>query len=268
MTATVVVQSPQELTARYLQKCLDTRLSLAARDWLSQKCSQLSQGTSPLSLYTAFSTAPRLVGKSGLALEGAELAEADTVHPMWNPGHWSVDQAARCLLLLAYDASDADRYFSMVENLFSTADARELIALYQALPLLPHQPRYLARAAEGVRSNMTVVFHAMALNNAYPFEQFNEQAWNQMVLKTAFIGSPMREIIGLDARANPALAHMLRDLVHERRAAGRRFPADIWHLIAPYADEEMIKDLCLALEDEDESQRSAAVTALAGIGYD
>jgi hypothetical protein len=30
----------------------------------------------------------------------------------------------------------------------------------------------------------------------------------------------------------------------------------------------MIKDLCLALEDEDESQRSAAVTALAGIGYD
>jgi hypothetical protein len=221
----------------------------------------------PCQLYTAFSTVPKRVAKPPLAPNDGKLAEANAMCPMWKPGHWSVDQAARCLLLLAYDASDTDRYVSIVEMLFSTADARELIALYQSLPLLPHQERYIPRAAEGVRSNMVNVFHAMALNNSYPFEWFDEPAWNQMVLKVAFIGSPMREIIGLDVRANPALARMLRDLVHERRAAGRGFPAEVWQLMAPYAEEEMMKDFYLALEDGDESQRAAAAAALAKIDH-
>jgi hypothetical protein len=266
MTIPVSTQSPQATVARYLQRCLEHRLAPAALEWLSEKRDRIAGNASPLALYTAFSAAPRVVGKPALALNQAELAEAGEVRALWKPEHWSVDQAARCLLLLARDASDANDYGSMIEKLFSTADARELVALYQAIPLLPHQERYSLRAAEGVRSNMLNVFHAIALNNPYPYERFDEHAWNQMVLKVAFVGSPMREIVGLEERVNPALARMLRDLVHERRAAGRSYPAEVWQLMAPYADEEIVGDLQRTLDDEDASRRAAAAAALAGIG--
>jgi hypothetical protein len=265
MTIPVSIQSVQAIVARYLQHCLERRLAPPALEWLSEKCTQITQNASPLPLYTAFSAAPRMVGKSVLALNQTELAEAGEARALWKPERWSVDQAARCLLLVARNASDADEYISTVEKLFSTADARELVALYQAIPLLPHQERYALRAAEGVRSNMLNVFHAIALNNPYPYERFEEPAWNQMVLKVAFVGSPMCEIIGLEERVNPGLARMLRDLVHERRAAGRSFPAEVWQLMAPYADEEMIGDLQHTLDDEDASQRAAAAAALSSV---
>lgn len=265
--STESANSLQVSVASFLQKCLATKLSSEARDWLSQKCDQLNQQASPLAFYTAFSAMPRFVGKHALALNELEMSEASAIHPMWQPGDWTVDQAGRCLLLLAFEKNDADRYVSTVEQLFSTADERELIALYRILPLLPHQERFIARAAEGVRSNMSSVFHAIALHNPYPFEHFDEQAWNQLVLKVAFIGSPLSKIIGLHARANPALANMLHDLVHERRAAGRSFSPDIWQLIAPYADAEMAKDLYRALNDHDPSHRVAAAKALAAISH-
>ncbi len=266
MSAVVSAHWEHEDVARYLRHCLEKRLVPAAIEWLFQECDQIARDASPLSLYTAFSAAPRKIGKSALMLDDGELEEAAAVRPLWKPDQWSADQAARCLLLLARDRADADSEVAMIEKLFSTADARELVALYQALPLLAYQDRYRARAAEGLRSNMVNVFHAIALNNPYPFEQFDELTWNRGVLKVAFIGSPMRDIIGLEHRANPALARMLRDLVHERRAAGRRFPAEIWQLIAPYADAAMIDDMRRALDDDDESQRVAAEAALAGAG--
>jgi hypothetical protein len=257
--------SVQEAAARFLQQCLDKRLPPTALEWLSQKFSQIIQSASSVTLYTAFSAAPRMVEKMPLGLSETELAEARAIRPLWQPMDWTVDQAARCMLLLAYDTRDADQYVAMVEKLFSTADTREFVALYQALPLLPYQERYRRHAAEAVRSNMVNVFHAIALNNPYPFEWFDEPAWNQMVLKVAFIGSPMREVVGLESRANAALAHMLRDLVHERRAARRSFPPQVWALIAPFADQEMVEDLLLALKDEDASQRDAASLAMAAL---
>jgi hypothetical protein len=262
----VETQSVQEEAARYLAGCLEKRLPTKALEWLFQKRDQITQSSSPINLYTAFSTAPRMVGRAALVLHDSELEEAASIRPQWKPDLWTTDQAARCMLLLACDSRDADRYALMIERLFSTADVRELVALYQALPLLPRQDRYRRRAAEAVRSNMLNVFHAIALNNPYPFEWFDEAAWNQMVLKVAFIGSPLEEVVGLESRANATLAYMLHDLVRERRAAGRSFPPRVWELIAPFADKEMAEGLLLALEDQDPSQREAAALAKAKLG--
>lgn len=250
--------APPEVTVRYLQTCLQTRVSSTALDWLLQQCSKVKEGCSLLVLYTAFSTAPKRLGKAALLPSNAEIEEAQAVRPHWQPGQWTVDQAARCMLLLSFDPSDADRYRLMVEKLFSTAAARELVALYTALPLLPHQECYRMRAAEGVRSNMLDVFHAVALNNPYPCEQFDEAAWNQMVLKVAFTGSPMHAIVGLKKRTNAALARMLLDLAHERHSAGRSFPEEVWPVIASCADAAMQAEIQrLAKQAKRESQHTA-----------
>ena len=106
-----------------------------------------------------------------------------------------------------------------LDQLCITADVSELAAFYRGLPLYPEPPRYLARATEGLRTNMKNVFESIAHRNPYPSEQFPEAAWNQMVLKALFVGSALWPIVGLDARANPALARMLQRLC--ARALGR-----------------------------------------------
>src|SRR5262249_39079169 len=64
----------------------------------------------------------------------------------------------------------------------------------------------------------------IACHNPYPFDYFDEAAWNQMVVKCVFTGAPINSIVGLDQRRNPELLQMLRDLVSELHAAGRNAP--------------------------------------------
>lgn len=114
------------------------------------------------------------------------------------------------------------------------------MALCLALPLLPHPEQHRERAAEGVRSNMTAVLAAVALRNVYPAEQFDDPAWNQMVLKAAFEGLPFRTIYGLDERANPTLSRMLVDNAHERWAADRPVSPELWRPVGPFGEGEAV----------------------------
>lgn len=149
----------------------------------------------------ALGQAPRRVGTAPLP----------TPAPGW-PRGWRVDQAVRVDLARSLGAADLD-------TLFATADAEELVALYQGLAYLTHASP--ARAAEGVRSNLVTVFRAVALDNPYPAAHLDEGAFNQLVLKAVFTGSDLDRIHGLRPRWNPDLQRMLSDLVRERTAAHR-----------------------------------------------
>ncbi len=83
-----------------------------------------------------------------------------------------------------------------------------------------------------------------------------------MVLKAAFVGSPLHLVCGLDRRANPALAHMLTDYAHERWAAKRPVAPELWRPGRPYPDENMVADLEKVLLDPDPIQQRAVVLAL------
>jgi hypothetical protein len=244
-----------------LEQWLIARLPGDAAQWLKSSAQWLRDGGGDKDLYMSVSLVPRKIGKADLGLSAAELGQATAARPGWDPREWSLDQAARVYLMLAA-GSDGATFSRQLDQLCATADVGELVAFYRGLPLYPDQPRHVLRAAEGVRTNMKAVFQAVAHRNPYPSEQLAEPAWNQMVLKALFIGALLDPIVGLDRRANPALARMLCDYAHERWAAGRPISPELWRCVGPHARGDMLADLRRVLEKGTDPERAAAALAL------
>jgi hypothetical protein len=246
-----------ELLARWLAH----QLPAEAATWLQKSAAQIQSSVKDADLYFAVSLVTRKLGKADLVLSDADLREATAARPGWDPRGWSADQAARVLLVLALER-DPQRLARALDQLCNSADVSELVAFYRGLPLYPDQPRYLARATEGLRTNIKSVFEAIALRNPYPSEQFPQAAWNQMVLKALFVGSALWPIVGLDRRANAQLAHMLSDYAHERWSAGRPVSPELWRCVGPHATGAMLGDLERVMKQGTDPERRAAALAL------
>jgi hypothetical protein len=247
------VASPSAL----LDAWLGARLAPAASEWLGSRVAAATAGGADAAFLLAFGMAPRKVGKAALALGGAEVLAADQARRGWQPALWSADQAARSRLVLALPIAAPGIYRATLDRLFDESDLGELVALYQTLPLLPFPAEHRARAAEGIRSNMTPVFEAIALRNPYPAESLDESAWNQLVLKCVFVGAPLHLVHGVDGRVNAALAGMLCDLAHERWAANRPFSPELWRSVGPVASGRMLADLERVLATGSDVERAA-----------
>ena len=250
--------SPSELIRGWLRR----QLPEPAEQWLDAQLAKLAVEPSERSLQIALGMTPRRLGKDDLALSQGDLAAAAAARPGWDPRGWSVDEAARILILVeagGRGAAFAKRFTALCQ----TADAGEAIALYRGLPLYPDPELLEAQAAEGVRSNMRGVFEAVAHRNPFPRERFDENRWNQMVVKALFIGSTMQPVQGLDERANPALAQILCDYAHERWAAGRPIAPELWRCVGPFAQGAALEDLKRVAESRDGPSRKAAALALA-----
>ena len=244
-----------------LSNWLEKQVSQDGYDWLKQQRHKIIFESAKRVFFTAFSAVPRYTGKQELQLCEAEIQAARAKYPGWSPQFWRVDRAARSLLVLSLIEGDRELYLKTLDRVFATADVEELVALYQMLPLLPEPQEYRLRAAEGIRSNMTVVFNAVALNNPYPTQYFDEAAWNQMVLKALFVGSPLYPIQGLDRRTNPTLSMMLIDYARERWAAKRSVSPELWRAMGEFADRTIITDWKRILADSEPVQRMAVALA-------
>jgi len=245
-----------------LDQWIAARTSDAGFNWLRDRGERIATGAPEWLFFASFSSVHRHVGKADLSLNETDLRAAHERRAHWDPSQWSVDQAGRTRIALSYPHEDADRCQETLEKVFQTADVGESVALYQALPLLAHARRWTFRATEGVRSNMTSVFEAVALRNPYPVERFNESQWNQMVLKAVFVGSPLDLIQGLDERANPELARMLVDFARERQAASRPVSPELWRLVGRFLRDEWITDLEQMLVAGGPREQAAAALAL------
>ena len=246
---------------RLLKAWLDRQLDGVARDWLHTQLGEVAQGDSDRALFMAISFVQRRIGKADLALDPADLQAAQAARAGWDPSDWSVDQAARILLLLEGGGSGT-AFAERLKKLMATSDVAETITFLRGLPLYPDPELHQARAREGARSNMRPVFEAVAHNNPYPVEMFDQNAWNHMVLKALFVGSALHPIQGLEARANPELASMLRDYAHERWAAGRPVTPELWRCIGRFADSAALADLERVLTTGTASEQDGAALAL------
>lgn len=248
--------------ATLLRGWLNGRVEPAVLEWLDGRLTAVRNGDVK-QLFLTFGLVPRKTGKSDLALPQAELLKAQDARAGWDASGWSVDHAARTLLVLSLPLDNRAAYLETLDRLFGAGEVGELVALYQALPLLPRQEAHVPRAAEGLRTNMKPVFAAIAHRNPFPAERFDEAQWNQMILKCLFIDLPLSPVIGLDERVNEPLMRMLCDYAHERWAAGRTVSPELWRCVGPVADTKALNDLARVLREGSEVERHAARESLA-----
>lgn len=237
------------------------RIDAANQDWLSSQIALLGHDRGDQSLTIALGLVPRRLGKGPLQLSAAELSAAGRCIEGWSPGEWSLADAGRILLLSGLPGKDPD-FAPRFRSLCQTADVAEAIALYRGLPLYPEQAALEPMVGEGLRSNMRSVFEAIAHHNPYPKCFFEPHRWNHMVLKALFIGSRLAPIQGLDERANAELARIMQDFAHERWAAGREVPYEIWRCVGPFARGSALEDLERVLSSGTLVEQQAAALAL------
>ncbi len=231
-------------TAELLYKYIQSLASPTELAWLADKMKADSKGLS-----LAFVMVPRQVAKTNTGNI-----------PGWNWQNGTLDQLVRVYLLIHLAEKEDGK--ARIDTLFDTAEMNELVALYRALPALKTPEIWLQRATDAVRSNMGPVFDAIAFDNPYPFHYFSELAWNQLVLKCIFNDKPIHLILGLDERTNQALANTLADFAHERWAAGRRVPSQVWRLTRNFQTETKEQDLNRLVESADPNDRKAAELVL------
>ena len=205
--------------------------SEAGIQYLREQTDQLQIEPKPALFYRVFTAMPRYIGRQVIEVPPDMAFAIERIRPGFTVSGWTRDRLARVWWLLQLPADDEDRYVNTITQLFKAAELNELVALYSALPILSYPERWRFQATEGIRNNIADVQSAIMLHNPYPAEQFDEAAWNQLILKAFFTDKDITRITGLHERKNARLAQTLTDYAAERRAAGRTLPPHIEELM-------------------------------------
>jgi hypothetical protein len=243
------------MKSAYLFTYLKDQLNEKELAWLSSK-----KGSNCKDLALAFVLASRKIKK--------EFISSNSLWKTFDP-KWSLDIVSKEAIVRAYllmlmheNARDEEEYMKWINDLFDTAEMNEAVALIQFLLISLNPKALLPRAKDAVRSNVGNIFDAIAFQNPYSFHFFEEAAWNQLILKCIFNDKPIHLIVGLDERRNQALADTLSDFAHERWAAGRRVPSQVWRLVVPFINPTLTKDISKLIIAEDQRDQLAACLVL------
>lgn len=212
----------------------------ANANWVTETLEALQGQALERDLHVFLGLAPRRLGKNDLRISAEQASIVDERFPGWRLDHWSVDGAARVAALASFNRKRP--FAELFKDLRRTADAAELIALYRGLPFYPDPEALEFEIGEALRSNLRSVFEAVAQNNPFPRDHFDEHRWNHMILKALFVESKLDPIMGLQERSNEELVRMLLNYTDERWAAGRSVSPELWLAVKPFQDNAEFKD--------------------------
>jgi hypothetical protein len=148
--------------------------------------------------------------------------------------YWTIDEAARAVLLTALPLSGGQTLADEVTRLHRHGDPAEQRAVLRALPLLDLGDLALPLVRETLRGNDTSLIEAAL--GPYAAAHLPDAEYRQAVLKCVFYEIPLDRVAGLGARADRELARMLADFAHERIVAGRDVPQDILPVVHAFPD--------------------------------
>lgn len=214
---------------------LDTVLEQEGRVWLYQSRQQLAELDGDLEIVAnqlaIFSASAKR--KAGLFTLSEEIAsgfsqdaydQCDKVYLQY----WSGADAVRVLLLAETIASgmfSADELFQLCYRYSDGGERASLLKGLALMDLTVHSTDYIIDVA---RTNSLALFSALIYKNPWPVVNFPLPAFNQVVLKSLFMGINIFNVEGLRGARNPELGRMVADYAQERLDAGRDIPESIW----------------------------------------
>lgn len=242
-------------TRKELSKILGDSLAEETHTWIEDKLDLIIESNSAKELYLCYSLIaskissdikPKTQGVNQKLAEYLIAQEADML------------QIARIYLLIRVLESDKAYFSTKVANLIQIADTGELETFLKFLILLPNAGDFNQVGVEALRTNIGTIFDAIALNNPYPSKYFNDQQWNQMYLKAAFMERNLGAIIDVEKRANRDLARIISDYAHERWAASRSIDPLFWRPVAQFLEGVLLQDMDHLFRSKDKTENLAA----------
>lgn len=225
--------------------------------WLTEKILKLTESKSTKDLYMAYSL---LNSKFDANKQVLFNSEDDDKLKYFKTHGANLLQIARIYLLSKILQQDEEFFTPKVANIIQVADTGELETFLKYLILLPNPKEYKQTAIEALRTNIAIIFDAITLNNPYPAQYFNDQQWNQMYLKAAFMERDLSQINSVDERANQDLTRIISDYAHERWAASRKIDPMIWRPVSKFLNMELLQDMKRLLKSADiVEQRAGAL---------
>ena len=195
-------------------------------DWIDGVMSRLTDGDRE-AFFTAYTLAGRRTTRGNLSATPSAEAPTSALEGV-DVSRWSREDASRAALLLEASARLSPHDFvTLTTECYERGDSREQQSWLKSLPLLPDAERFLSVAIDACRTNILPQFEAIACENPYPERYFPELHFNQLTLKSMFMGVALARIVGLERRRNRELSRMALDYAAERRAAGRPIPSDL-----------------------------------------
>jgi len=230
----------------------------SGRTWLDTAVAEAGDAVDSVeTLLRLLPAARRQLGAGRLTTPEQEIETADGTVRL---GAWSPGDTGRIILLL--DAVQRGGGSELIMAVYRAGDESERTSITRALSLLGNGAELKPLAFQSGRTNSSVMYAALALDNPFPSAHYTDQEFNQLVLKSLFIGLPLEPVVGLAARANADLSRMCENYFDERTAADREVPSDIWLALAPHASERGLHLLREHLKNGNDAHRHFATQAL------
>ncbi|MFE7763357.1 EboA domain-containing protein [Streptomyces sp. NPDC057438] len=224
----------------------------AARAWLDEAVARVADR--PAAIHALFPAARRRCGRARL------------------DARWTVDEAARVVLLTGLPLG-GQPLADELARLFRHGDPAEQRAVLRALHLFdgprdgdgagrePLGDLALPLVREALRGNDSSLVEAAL--GPYGAARLPDAEYRQAVLKCVFQEIPLDRTASLTDRADAELARMLADFAHERVAAGRDVPADVWPVVGAFPAADRLADrLTAETSAAPPARRAAAERAL------
>ncbi len=258
------------VNAATVRAALAPHLDEDRRAWLAG--AEAAAAADPAALAVRFPEVGRRLGRGAL-LPARPGEPGAAPGPGATLGHWTVDDAGRALLLVAAERPGAARndagaggLAAVLRELYRHGDAAEKRGVLRALDVLdldgPARDAARDLVADALRTNDLRLIGAAL--GPFGSAALDDDALAHAVLKCVFVGVPLAAVPGLHARRTPELSRMLAAYVHERIAAGRAVPPEVWPVIDAHPPAAELAAIRAELDSPVPDRREAASAALAG----
>ncbi len=238
-----------------LSKLFEHNLTTDSKGWLSTKVEEIIVERSTKKLYLTYTLCSSKIDKTRIDFDGFEQ---DSIVNHLRIKNANTLELARIFLLIKILEVEHVFFKDKVVNLIQVADTQELETFLNYLILLPNAKDFIFVAVEALRTNIATVFDAIALDNPYPSLYFNEQQWNQMYLKAAFMKRDLSRIVAVDQMGNQDLSRIISDYAHERWAASRDIDPEFWRPVSNSIIETILEDIKRLFNSDNVQENRAA----------